>query len=163
MRKITLLLTSFLFSGFTILAQEGPPPPPAARERIESLKVGFLTERLNLSADEAKVFWPVYNKFQDELEQLRKSRRENLMNARLNFDEMSDAEVEKTVDNELMFRQNELDVLKKYNPQFKKVLPVKKVAKLYKAEEDFKRKLIDMIQDRKDDRRQEKKQLRNGN
>lgn len=163
MRKITLLLTSFLFSGFILLAQEGPPPPPAARERIESLKVGFLTERLNLSADEAKVFWPVYNKFQDELEQLRKSRRENLMNARLNFDEMSDAEVEKTVDNELMFRQNELDVLKKYNPQFKKVLPVKKVAKLYKAEEDFKRKLIDMIQDRKDDRRQEKKQLRNGN
>ena len=145
-----------LFSAI-VFAQENKPP---VRERLESLKVGFLTERLNLSAEEAKVFWPVYNKYQDELEQLRKSRRENLMNAKLNFDEMSDSEVEKTIDNELMYRQGELDVLKKYNPQFKKVLPVKKVAKLYKAEEDFKRKLIDMIQDRKEERRQDKRELR---
>ncbi|MBK6839439.1 MAG: hypothetical protein IPG90_15230 [Bacteroidetes bacterium] len=130
------------------------------RERLESLKVGFLTERLNLSAEEAKVFWPGYNKDQDELEELRNSRRENLMNAKWNFDEMSDSEVEKTSDKELMYRQGELDVLKKYNPQFKKVLPVKKVAKLYKAEEDFKRKLIDMIQDRKEERRQDKRELR---
>ncbi|MBK6445486.1 MAG: hypothetical protein IPO49_10830 [Bacteroidetes bacterium] len=157
MRKQLFLLSFLVLFSAIVFAQENKPP---VRERLESLKVGFLTERLNLSAEEAKVFWPVYNKYQDELEQLRKSRRENLMNAKLNFDEMSDSEVEKTIDNELMYRQGELDVLKKYNPQFKKVLPVKKVAKLYKAEEDFKRKLIDMIQDRKEERRQDKRELR---
>jgi len=157
MRKQLFLLSFLVLFSAIVFAQENKPP---VRERFESLKVGFLTERLNLSAEEAKVFWPVYNKYQDELEQLRKSRRENLMNAKLNFDEMSDSEVEKTIDNELMYRQGELDVLKKYNPQFKKVLPVKKVAKLYKAEEDFKRKLIDMIQDRKEERRQDKRELR---
>lgn len=157
MRKQLFLLSFLVLFSAIVFAQENKPP---VRERLESLKVGFLTERLNLTAEEAKVFWPVYNKYQDELEQLRKSRRENLMNAKLNFDEMSDSEVEKTIDNELMYRQGELDVLKKYNPQFKKVLPVKKVAKLYKAEEDFKRKLIDMIQDRKEERRQDKRELR---
>ena len=157
MRKQLFLLSFLVLFSAIVFAQENKPP---VRDRLESLKVGFLTERLNLSAEEAKVFWPVYNKYQDELEQLRKSRRENLMNAKLNFDEMSDSEVEKTIDNELMYRQGELDVLKKYNPQFKKVLPVKKVAKLYKAEEDFKRKLIDMIQDRKEERRQDKRELR---
>ena len=151
MRKQLFLLSFLVLFSAIVFAQENKPP---VRERLESLKVGFL------SAEEAKVFWPVYNKYQDELEQLRKSRRENLMNAKLNFDEMSDSEVEKTIDNELMYRQGELDVLKKYNPQFKKVLPVKKVAKLYKAEEDFKRKLIDMIQDRKEERRQDKRELR---
>ena len=130
MRKQLFLLSFLVLFSAIVFAQENKPP---VRERLESLKVGFLTERLNLSAEEAKVFWPVYNKYQDELEQLRKSRRENLMNAKLNFDEMSDSEVEKTIDNELMYRQGELDVLKKYNPQFKKVLPVKKVAKLYKG------------------------------
>ena len=155
-KQILLFLGVFILN--TAAFSQGNPPP--VKERLESMKVGFLTERLNLSPEEAKVFWPVYNRYQDELEQLRKSRRENLMNARLNFDEMSDAEVEKTIDNELMFRQNELDVMKKYNPQFKKVLPIKKVAKLFKAEEDFKRKLIDMIQDRKDERRQDRRELR---
>ncbi|MBK9525934.1 MAG: hypothetical protein IPO39_14650 [Bacteroidetes bacterium] len=124
MRKQLFLLSFLVLFSAIVFAQENKPP---VRERLESLKVGFLTERLNLSAEEAKVFWPVYNKYQDELEQLRKSRRENLMNAKLNFDEMSDSEVEKTIDNELMYRQGELDVLKKYNPQFKKVLPVKKL------------------------------------
>ena len=124
------------------------------------MKVGFLTERLNLTAEEAKAFWPVYNKYEDDLEALRKSRRENLMNAKRNFDEMGDRDIEKAVDNEIAFRQNELDLLKKYHPQFKQVLPIKKVAKLYRAEEDFKRKLLDMIQEkreRKEERREFKK------
>ena len=131
-----------------IKAQERRP----AQERVEAMKIGFLTDRLNLTAEEAKTFWPVYNMYSDELEKLRKGRRENIINARENFDEMSDSELEKTVDNEIIFRQNELEILKKYHPQFKKILPIKKVAKLYKSEEDFKRKLLEMIQERREDR-----------
>lgn len=123
------------------------------KEKIESMKIGMITNKLDLTPEEAKVFWPVYGKYSDELEQLRKSRLKNLLNTKENFDEMSDAEIEKAVDNELAFRSGEVDILKKYNPQFKKILPIKKVAKLYKAEEDFKRKLVEMIRERKDDRR----------
>jgi hypothetical protein len=147
-----------VFLLFSSLAFSQPQAP--VREKVESMKVGFLTERLNLTSEEAKVFWPVYNKYEDELEVLRTSRRENLMNAKKNFDEMNDREIEKAVDNEIAFRQNELDLLKKFHPQFKQVLPIKKVAKLYRAEEDFKRKLLDMIQEkreRKEERRGFKK------
>jgi hypothetical protein len=147
---VFLLLSSLAFSQ----------PQAPVREKVESMKVGFLTERLNLTSEEAKVFWPVYNKYEDELEVLRTSRRENLMNAKKNFDEMNDRDIEKAVDNEIAFRQNELDLLKKFHPQFKQVLPIKKVAKLYRAEEDFKRKLLDMIQEkreRKEERRGFKK------
>ena len=147
--KKYLFAAIMLFLASFAIAQKSRP----ARDKVETYKVGFLTERLDLTSDEAKVFWPVYNKYQDELEVLRKSRKDNLVNARMNFDEMGDKEIEKTVDNELAFRQNELDVMKKYNPQFKQVLPIRKVAKLYKAEEDFKRRLLDMIQERKSDRK----------
>jgi hypothetical protein len=117
------------------------------------MKVGFITDRLNLTPEEAKVFWPVYNKYQDELEIVRKSRRENLINAKMNFDEMTDKEVDKAIEAEIASRQNELDLLKKYHPQFRQVLPIKKVAKLYRAEEDFKRKLLDMIQEKRGDKK----------
>lgn len=147
-QKYILAIFLFLFA-FSALAQKERP----LRDKVETFKVGFLTERLKLTSDEAKIFWPVYNTYQDELEVLRKSRRENLINAKMNFDEMSDKEIEKTVDNDLVFRQNELDLLKKYHPQFKQVLPIKKVAKLYKAEEDFKSKLLDMIQERRGEKR----------
>lgn len=153
-------LIVFLICYSTILfAQQPPPgegPPRPARERVEAMKVGFLTQRLNLTAEEAKVFWPVYNKYQDELEVLRKSRRENLVNAKMNFDEMPEKDVEKAVDSELGFRQHELDLLKKYHVQFKQVLPIKKVAKLYRAEEDFKRELLDRIKENRQENKHER-------
>jgi hypothetical protein len=72
----------------------------------------------------------------------------------MNFDEMSDAEIEKAVDGEIAFRQAELDIQKKYHPQFKKVLPIRKVGRLYRAEEEFKRELLNKLQDNKGGRRQ---------
>ena len=145
-----IFLLTFLFFTTAIIAQERRP----AKERVDAMKIGFLTERLNLTSEEAKIFWPVYNMYSDELEKLRKSRRENIINTKENLDELSDAELEKNVDNEIIFRQNELEIIKKYHPQFKKILPIKKVAKLYKSEDDFKRRLLEMIQGRKEDRRQ---------
>jgi hypothetical protein len=149
--KFLILL---LFCSIAIVAQEKRP----MKDRVDAMKIGFITDRLNLTPEEAKTFWPVYNQYSDELEKLRKGRRENIINARENFDEMSDAELEKTVDSEITFRQSELEIVKKYHPQFKKILPIKKVAKLYKAEEDFKRKLLDMLQDRRDGQRDGQRQ-----
>src|SRR5687768_4007221 len=89
---------------FVTAAAYAQPPGPGeggprgGRERVEAMKVGFLTQRLSLDTEEAKVFWPVYDKYQEELEALRKSRRANLVNTKTNFDEMSDKDVEKAVD-----------------------------------------------------------------
>src|SRR5258705_11566219 len=80
------------------------------KEEIEAMKVGFLTRRLNLTPEEAKTFWPVYNQFQDELEKIREARRSEIKDAKKDFKEMNDKDVEKVVDNEIIFRQNELDI-----------------------------------------------------
>lgn len=150
MKNIKLLLLNlFLFTAVALQAQ-----PPHAREKVEAMKIGFLTERLELSPEEAQVFWPVYNQYQDELEKVRLTRKDYISAARKGMDDLSDKEIEKLVDSELAFRQSELDLQKKYHGQFKKVLPIKKVAKLYRAEEDFKRKLLEMIQDRRDENRE---------
>ena len=144
-KLIAVLIIAF---PLCLWAQRQPPP----REKVEALKIGFLTQRLDLTPDEAKSFWPVYNKFQDELEKVRKQRRETLRKPGENFDDMSDSEIEKMVDSEIILRQSELDIFKKYHPQFKQVLPIRKVAMLYKTEEDFKRKLLEMIKERRDEK-----------
>jgi len=141
-------LICFISAFIPVLLFAQPP-----KEKLESLKIGFLTERLKLTPDEAKVFWPVYNQFQDELEKVRKQRRETFRNPNETFDDISDKDLEKMIDNEIIQRQNELEIMKKYNPQFKQVLPIRKVALLYKTEEDFKRKLLTMISERKAERR----------
>ena len=111
-------------------------------ERIQSLKIAFLTEKLNLTSDEAKVFWPVFNKYEAELKNLRKTTKSKLDEEMTDFESISDSEAEEILKGMLAFKSSELELLKKYTLEFKKVLPVKKVVLLYRAENDFKREII---------------------
>ena len=36
-------------------------------QRIEAIKVAFITKKLDLTTEEAQKFWPVYNNYQKEL------------------------------------------------------------------------------------------------
>ena len=115
---------------------------------MESMRIAFLTQKLDLSPEEAQKFWPVYNEFQKKREELRKKRREEIKNAKENFDSLSDKQVETIVDDEIAFKQKNLDLDKEYHSKFKSVLPVKKVAKLYHAEDMFAHRLLEEISER---------------
>ena len=146
--KSTLFnLIILLIIPFGIQAQKG-----SGRDmddsKLESYRIAFFTQKLGLSTEESKAFWPVYDKYQGELKSLRMAQREQRKNMRADFEGMSDKDIEKFIDSEIQFRQNDLDLMKKYNSQFKSVLPIRKVALLYKTEEDFKRELLKRLQDR---------------
>lgn len=119
------------------------------KENIEAMKIAFLTKELDLSPEEAQKFWPVYNAYTDELKKLRENRKERFKDSKNDFSNLNDKEVEKLVDMEISSRQQELDLLKQYHVKFKEVLPIKKVASLYRAEEKFKRQLLERIKERK--------------
>jgi hypothetical protein len=146
-----LLLCAFILLSAVSYSQQNPPPRrekeqrEERRDNIESMKIAFLTKKLNLSPEEAQQFWPVYNQYTDKLQELRRKRRMENKEAKHNFEEMTDKEVEQMVDNEIVFRQKELDIQKEYHSKFKAVLPIKKVAKLYEAEEQFKKVLLDKL------------------
>lgn len=141
--KKTIYLALLIILPLFNFAQE------TRRENIEAHRIAFITNRVGLTAEEAKRFWPVYNEYQAELEKIRKERRMKLRDARMDSENLSDKEIEAVVDNEIVFKQKELDIDKKYHAQFKGVLPIRKVAKLYMAEEAFKKELIKRIQDKK--------------
>ncbi len=69
--------------------------------------------------------------------------------AKTSFDVMTDAEVEQMVDNFIAFKEKEYNLFVKYNSEFKKVLPIRKVAKLYRAEQEFVRKVLEKINQRR--------------
>lgn len=116
------------------------------KEQIAAFRVAFITKELNLSSKEAQSFWPVYNEYQDKLEALRTSRRKE--NKKLSAESMTDQEAEQFVDNEIDFKVNEANLQKQYFNRFKQSLPVKKVALLIKAEDDFKRELLKQLKDK---------------
>ena len=65
------LLMGLLLSPVLLAQPDGRPggvDREALRERMDVMAVGFLTEELELDAESAQVFWPIYNAHKEELD-----------------------------------------------------------------------------------------------
>ncbi len=62
-----IILTLFLLISGISFGQQKPD-----WEKIKSLKVAFITEKLSLTSKEAQSFWPVYNEFEEKRDALTK-------------------------------------------------------------------------------------------
>lgn len=112
-------------------------------ERIKAEKVAFITDKLDLSSEEAQVFWPVYNEYWKESQKAHGATMKAFRETTPQKGEtISDAELEAKLDTYIKAASAEQKVLETYHPKFKKVLPLEKVAKLYQAEEAFRMKMI---------------------
>jgi len=102
---------------------------------------------LNLSAEEATKFWPVYNQFSKELEEVKKQQNELRKSTNDKLAVMSDKEIDKALEDELSAQQKSIDLQRKYIVELKKTIPSRKIAMLYKAERDFKITLLKRMRD----------------
>ena len=117
------------------------------KEKLESIKIAYITKELNLSSEEAKQFWPVYEEYKAKLDLNRKKFRKSMGKEKIDF--VSDKEAENYLQLGLQMRQNEVEIHREYIEKFKKVISIKKVAKLAQAEESFKRELLEKVKSRK--------------
>jgi hypothetical protein len=129
-----------LFSFLKLFPQGGNK-----REKIEALRVAFITQKLNLTADESQKFWPVYNEYQDKLRAARQEfRKQSAVFT-------TDKEAQDYLDAELLLKQREFNLYKEYYEKIKKTIPIKKVAELRQAEEEFKKELLKQLQGKSND------------
>jgi hypothetical protein len=142
--RINLILILFVFVQ-AAWAQRGGP----YKDKVDALKVGFITKKLDLTAGEAQKFWPVYNKYHELLEKNRSGMKEILGEQLGNLDNMTSAEADKALLEMQAMRSQELEVLKLYTLEFKKILPTQKVVKLFIAEQEFKRELLRQLKEQR--------------
>ena len=91
-------------------------------ERIEAMKVTFITDHLKLTPEEAQQFWPVFNQFEEERKALRQQYQQRAgMGVRPNT-QITEENAETMINNELEFRAKDLDLTKRYIAKFKKML-----------------------------------------
>ncbi len=91
------------------------------QEKIQALKIAFITQKLKLTPAEAEKFWPVYNQYNSEIKTLRINNRGG-----------------DVLENE----QKLLDIRKKYKPAFENILGPQRLNDLFNAESEFRNVLI---------------------
>lgn len=139
-RKIILLFIALAISAAGFSQQK---PKQKTKEEIEALRVAYITKKLNLTPTEAQTFWPLYNEYTQKRETLRKEHKEKLKKYKEDVSLMTDAEAQEYIDAEMTYRQKDLDLQKDFYKKLKAVLPAKKIVLLAKAEEEFKKILLE--------------------
>ena len=126
-------------------------PDKALSDRMEALKVSFVTKKLQLNTEEAKLFWPVYNEFDAEKKELRQKRRALI--GELREEENDENQMNQDVEVLMRLRVQEAELDQKYYEAFKEVVGVEKAAAFFRVEEEFKRVLLRQHDQREDGER----------
>lgn len=140
MKKFLLIATLFLTVGTAVLAQDDDGDKKNPGGRVEALKIAFITQKLNLSTEEAQKFWPIYNKYAAEIRKVR-------VDGRLNNEK------------EIEIEEKLLTIRKKYNSEFSKALSAEKVNAFFKAEKEFSTVLQKELMERRQQRLENRKRL----
>ncbi len=136
-------LRSRLFVGFLLLMAGVASAQTDGRQKIQTAKIAMITNRLNLSPEQAQQFWPVYNEYNARKQELNKHVRElNNTPGRQNF---TDSDVLSDLKEINATKQKLADLDNEYLNRFLKVISAGQVAELYKTEQDFNKILLNRL------------------
>ncbi len=130
MKKILVVASVLMSSFFTVHAQDDQAGDETKRqEKIKALYVAYITQELNLTADEAQKFWPLHAQFETELKGVKQ--------------DMPELDKQQAV----------LNIKKKYQENFNRILGNKRCERFFKMDGEFKRKLLERIRKQRQEQR----------
>lgn len=125
-------------------------------QELQAQKVGFFSNKLQLTTKEAQEFWPVYNDYQARKNKIIYDRRSTTRYYIQNLNNLSEKEIEEITGKYIRLMKEESDLLQTYHEKFKGVLPISKVMRIYVAEEQYKAFLLRQLRNRRINRNQQK-------
>ena len=118
-----------------------------ARQKIESARIALITERLGLTPEQAEKFWPIYNEYNNHRRELV----QELQEARKNVDmkNLSEEQGQALMKLGMDIKERQLILEKNYAQRLNQVITTQQMLSLRKAEEDFRRMIIQRLEERK--------------
>lgn len=108
--------------------------------KLDAARNRFIAQQLDLTDEEARKFWPLYNQYQQELTAVRILKRLNNSSSQANGTEQ--------INKDLSYDSQMVAIRKHYRDEFLKILPAEKVSELYKSETEFTNELIRQLSER---------------
>ena len=112
-----LILSFLLFAGFAAKAQ----PANDRQQKVEALYIAYITKELKLTEDDAQKFWPVHTQYDNEIKGL------------------------KLDDSELDRQQAVLNIKKKYQDRFTRILGAERTNDFFVKDGEFRKKLVERL------------------
>ena len=132
-----------LFAGLLLLMTGAASAQSGGRQQIEAAKIGMITNRLNLTPEQAPQFWAVYNEYDNRKHDLKKQIRQ--LNNTPGRQNLAESDVLTDLKEINATKQKLADLDNEYLNRFLKVISPTQVSELYKTEQDFNKILLNRL------------------
>ncbi len=115
-------------------------------QRIHAAKMAYMADRMQLSEAQASKFGPIYRDYEKDLRDIRQP---YIKKYKLGKTGEEAATARQYVENDLDYQQQVIEVKRKYNDRFLKVLSQRQLGDMYIAEREFRQMLMKRLNQRK--------------
>jgi len=129
-------------------------PEQGDLKKIEAARIALITERLELTPEQAEKFWPIYREFDKQ----RKEIGLEYHTTRKNFDpnQATEEENKKMLELANSVKEQQLKLEQEYAQRLLKVITPRQLNNLRRAESDFKEMLLKRIRSGRMNRKQQR-------
>lgn len=114
--------------------------------KLKAIKIGMITQELNLSETQAQKFWPLYNNYSQEKTTIHRSIR--IKNHVSKTNDLDEDDLLQNQDDILSLKKEDIELTRKYRDTFLKVISVQQYAKLMETEKKFNDLLLQKLKER---------------
>jgi len=119
------------------------------REKIEALKISFITTELALTTEESEKFWPIYNETESKIKAEKKTQKKLEKDLIDNHATLSDADNKSKITAIFDSEQKEISIKRDFYNKIGDQIGYKKSTKLLSLEQKFKRELMQQLKEKK--------------
>ena len=135
MKRLTVVL-ALLFCGIVFSQAEHFDTGyiDLLKKDIQAGAKKLVDENMDLTEDQAKVFWPIYDSYDAALLELSNERLNVIADYMLDFYDLSDEKAESLINRVFEIDQKKLDIQQEYFDKFNAVLPATLVGKFFQID-----------------------------
>ena len=144
-KKLIFILLFGLISSNLFLFAQRDERRRAEFEELNKKRVAFITKAMELTSDESKAFWPLYDELQVKKFELNRQLRRAMSEFRGNERDRkkhTEKEFKDIVNLSLKFRADEMKLDEEYVAKFEKIISYEKIFKYLQAEQQFARQML---------------------
>ncbi|MBK8712715.1 MAG: hypothetical protein IPL97_12710 [Niastella sp.] len=119
--KRILLIVSLILGSISFVSAQEPGDDATKVQKIQALYVAYITQQLKLTEAEAQKFWPVHSQYDAEIKAVGLG------------------------GNELDRQQSVLNIKKKYQDRFTKIIGADRTNDFYKTDSEFRKKMVERL------------------
>jgi hypothetical protein len=135
------ILASFAAASLVVcaLALSGPASAQSSQKQLDiaaarAQRKATVGANMNLTPDEASQFWPVYDSYEKSMDSIEDRHVKELKDFAAKYNNFTEADAKKKLDEVIAIQQARLDVQKDYIPKFRAVIPQVKVTRFYQID-----------------------------